>query len=373
MLTAQEKAPNYTLEVKKSKLTFLGKTKKVVDAVKRGPTSKVKKDGMRRMKQVPENFVGRKRGESRAERSDLEHQGEDPLWQKKFKTTDRSPIDPNVNIEGVSFGFGSPQDPSGDVSRTHYVQATNLTRVGVFDREGNLELEFAMNDLWTDLGVQSAGDPIVLYDDEAETWIITEFTDPANILIAISETSDPLGAYMAYSFATPQFPDYPKYGLTPDALTITTNESGAGVLTNYFIDLRAMYAGEAAPVMLSATVAGNNTTEAGFYVATPADFNGANAPFDNRPITMKINDSSWGGGPAQDQVELFTFDVDFAAETVDVEVTEIPLSPFDGFPCSATGPGFACMPQLGGQGLDGVPEVIMNVPHQRNLFPEFVG
>ena len=103
-------------------------------------------------------------------------------------------------------------------------------------------------------------------------------------------------------------------------------------------------------------------------MSTPVDLNGTNQPFDNNPIVIRLNDSSWANGPEQDGIELYTFEIDFDnVNNSQVVQTTIPTAPFDAFPCSETGFGFQCIPQLNGGGLDGIPEVIMNVPHQRNF------
>lgn len=355
------------IRVSATTAVFLGKTAPVRELAPKPATSPAKKQALRRLKSVPDNFRGRAIG-GKAVHPALEHQGPDPLRQTAFPAAfSGSDAEVLVNVPGQG-GFGSPHDPSGDVSDEYYVQAINVTFVGVYDLEGNLIQQFPMNTLWAELGESSAGDPIVLYDEQARKWFITEFTDPANLLIAVSETSDPLGSYYAYSFATPSFPDYPKYGITPKALVVTTNEGGPGVLHQYFLDIEALRAGAEEVAMLRVEAPGSNGTESGFYVTTPADWNGLNLPFDNRPITLCLNDSSWPGGPAQDQLELYAFNLDFDnPDNTSVEQTSIVVSPFDSYPCSAEGFGFACAPQLQGSGLDAIPELVMNVPHLRNF------
>ncbi|MGK0317258.1 MAG: hypothetical protein ACI86M_003499, partial [Saprospiraceae bacterium] len=114
-------------------------------------------------------------------------------------------------------------------------------------------------------------------------------------------------------------------------------------------------------------ITGNFNTQAGFFVSTPLDFNGDTMPLDTRPMVMKLNDSSWGSAP-QDRVELFNFDIDWENQAnTEVTRTDIVTTPFDSYPCSETGFGFQCVPQLNGGGLDAIPEVIMNVPQYRNF------
>jgi len=284
------------VEISNALVVKLGHSKEIRELHKKSPTSQLKKERNRRFKKVPNNFKGRT-GKSKAIYKNLEHQGPDLKRQKYFEGLEKD-VEPLVNINGLGDN-GSPHDPSGDVSDKFYVQMINGTDVGVFNLEGTLIEEFDANTLWSDFNQSSAGDPIVLYDENVDRWLLTEFADPANILIAISDDGDPLGAYTAYNFSTPNFPDYPKYGISPNILTITTNEQGGSQLHNYFIDLQAMYAGEEEVDMQRIEIAGNTGTEGGFYVTTPVDWNGTNAPFDERPIVLNLNDSSWPGGPTR--------------------------------------------------------------------------
>ncbi len=352
-------------EVSITTAKLLGKSSKIIDLIQLDVTSKEKKASMRLKKKAPENFIGR-RGHSQVKLPELERSGPDPIRQSKFSEQAHRAQEPKVNIFGL--GTGSPLDPTGDIGRDYYVQAVNITEVGVYSKEGVLLNQFAMNTLWSEFNTASAGDPIVLYDEIEGRWIITEFADPANLLIAISDSEDPLGTYTAYSFTTLNFPDYPKFGIWPNALVVTTNEQGAGQLTTYFIDRVALMNGEDNVTMQRINVTGNNNTEAGFYVATPIDWNGSQMPMDEKPIVLALDDSSWGTS-TEDLVNMFHYDIDWkVANNTVVSKTSIPLSPFDAFPCADTEAYlFSCIPQLNGEGIDGVPEVIMNIPNYRRF------
>lgn len=355
------------IHVSSSTVRLLGKSEPLRSLVAKEAISKEKKDLIKKDRATPDNFKGR-RGRSMARHMDKEHQGPDRLRQTGFDQSSKRQVEvePFVNIDGR--GSGSPIDPTGDVSNEYYVQAVNATILAIYDLEGNLIEQLPMQTLWSEFGANSAGDPIVLFDEVADQWIITEFTDPANLLIAVSVTSDPLGSFYAYSFSTPNFPDYPKYAITPKSLVVTTNEQGAGTLHQYFIDREALLLGEDDVIMQRVAIEGSPNAEQGFIVSTPADWNGTKLPFDDQSITLKLNDSSWQGGPDEDQIELYSFDIDYEDQTNTVVTqTSIVVSPYDAYPCSSAGFGFACVPQQGGGGLDGVPEVIMNIPHLRNF------
>ena len=215
----------------------LGNVGPIRTAVIKPVTSKIKKNQSNIEKKVPDNFKWR-RNKSKAVHLDKEHQGPDRVLQSAVNKQMGKDIEVITNVQGL--GQGSPTDPTGDVNKQYYMQAVNVTEVGVYNLDGSLEMSFSMNTIWNPLGASSAGDPIILFDEVLNKWFITEFTDPANVLIAVSDTNDPLGTYNAYNFATPNFPDYPKYAITPDALVFTSNEEGPGALHQYFIDIADM-------------------------------------------------------------------------------------------------------------------------------------
>ena len=74
------------------------------------------------------------------------------------------------------------------------------------------------------------GDPIVLYDEETDRWLVSQFAFPDNfsrfsLCIAASETGDPTGRYFGheFDFTGIGFPDYPKYGFVTDAISVMVN------------------------------------------------------------------------------------------------------------------------------------------------------
>lgn len=353
------------IEVTSTTAEFLGKVGPVRDIIDAPLSSDREKKDFKKNRKKPDNFKNRL-DRVKVVRPELEHQGIDPVWQSTHSTLRSSAgTEPIVNIVGL--GQGSPTDPTGSIGQDYYLQAVNGTDVGVWDKEGNNVTQFDMENLWDDINFNSAGDPIILYDQENSRWIITEFAPQGvnSLLIAVSETSDPLGSYYSYAFSTPTFPDYPKYSIWSNHLVVTTNESGPGTLHQYFIEREALLTGQDARIQRVA-IDGALNAEQNFIVSTPVDWEGTTRPDDDRPIIIKLNDSSWGE-VANDAIELFRFDIDYDNENnTQVESLLIETSPYDGFPCWP-GPGFACCPQPGGVPLDGIPEVIMNAPQYRNF------
>ncbi|MEU2638308.1 hypothetical protein ABZ591_27640 [Micromonospora fulviviridis] len=141
-----------------------------------------------------------------------------------------------ANFEGVGNVDGVlPPDTNGDVGPNHYVQMVNL-HYAVYNKTGNLLLgPLPANTIWSGFGgpceTRNDGDPVVLYDEAADRWMVTQFALPGGSsgnhqCMAISQTGDPTGAYFRYDFLYHQtrMNDYPKYGIWPDAYYMTANE-----------------------------------------------------------------------------------------------------------------------------------------------------
>src|SRR4029079_11624623 len=128
-----------------------------------------------------------------------------------------------------------PPDTNGAVGASQYVQMVNVTLAVYSKRDGTLELgPVPIHSLWNGFGglcenggetaPYSAGaDPIVLYDHLADRWMVSQlqfdetFTKTAQC-VAISTSSDATGSYNRYEFDFGlNFPDYPKFGIWPDA------------------------------------------------------------------------------------------------------------------------------------------------------------
>ena len=119
-------------------------------------------------------------------------------------------------------GGAYPPDPTGAAGIDHYVQAVNSS-YRIYQKDGTpATFNLSLASLWT--GSSADGDPIVMYDRYADRWFISQFQISGNkILMAISETSDPLGSYFTYSFSFSSFPDYPKFSVWSNAYFMTAN------------------------------------------------------------------------------------------------------------------------------------------------------
>ena len=135
------------------------------------------------------------------------------------------------DFEGLNNRNGYlPPDTVGDVGPNHYVQMVNSS-LQIFNKDGSTALgPVDSNTIWTDLGGDCAttndGDPIVLHDQFADRWLVSQFSYSGAGLhecVAVSTSNDPTGSWHLYQFDYDSFPDYPKIGVWPDGYYVTYN------------------------------------------------------------------------------------------------------------------------------------------------------
>src|SRR2546427_5267390 len=143
---------------------------------------------------------------------------------------------PLLNFDGIAFpGVAcncAPPDTNGEVGATQYVQIVN-EGFQVFDKAtGASQLgPSGITTLWSGFGGvcqnNGSGDPVVLYDQIANRWIISQFAGtsvPTDECIAVSTTSDATGSYNRYDFHLgSNFFDYPHLSVWPDAYYMSMN------------------------------------------------------------------------------------------------------------------------------------------------------
>ena len=240
----------------------------------------------------------------------------------------------------------APPDTVGDVGKDHYVQMFNLL-TEIFDKEGNSVLgPFPTSAFFNALLFQSwcahsdDGDPIVIYDEETDRWLVSQFlaSQQDGLCIAISTTSDPTGSYNVYEFDFTGigFPDYPKFGFATDAVNVMVNlftpfqGSALGA-----IDKAEMLAGDQATMVL---FTGGENAELSFGWV-PGDNDGP--VFDNTLPTFFTN---LGGSGSTLFVAELTPDWT-APEVTGLSFSAIPVTPWDSRLCDAS--RGACIDQPG--------------------------
>ena len=198
-----------------------------------------------------------------------------------------------LNFFGTGYpGVGCycvPPDANGEVGATQYVQMVN-EGIQVFDKStGETVLgPDSITSLWSGFGgfceTSGFGNPVVLYDQLADRWVITEFagsSTPTEECVAVSTTGDATGSYYRYDFNLgSNFFNDPKLAVWPDAYYLAMNvfdSSGTTFLgpQPFALDRAAMLAGDPATfitpgiqssslgAMLSADLDGSNPPPAG--------------------------------------------------------------------------------------------------------------
>jgi hypothetical protein len=242
---------------------------------------------------------------------------------------------------------------------------------GVFSKTGTLLAgPMSLGSLWTGFPVNectdNAGDAIVLYDQFADRWILSQFTsrglnypnEPLNLFyncIAVSTTGDPTGSYYRYAFTTGyNFPDYPKYGVWRDSYLITTREFGIldpsiyqiGI---YGLERNKMIEGDpgarAVSILLRDGPVPLPLIGDGLL---PPDVDGKTKPKTDAPapiVGTQDDDSNYGA--AFDALNVWEFDVKWrSTPTASIALkSQLPVAEFDSiYPC---GPTRGCLEQPG--------------------------
>ncbi len=286
-------------------------------------------------------------------------------------------VPPALNFEGQAFTGAVPPDTVGDVGPAHYIQMVNTAggaAFTIYDKtNGNLIAGPTMlGDLHTGGGPCGSGfgDGIVLFDPLASRWLLSEFASAGNHLcLYVSRASDPVsGGWFSYDFPTPEFPDYPKTGVWPDAYYVTTNESSPAV---YALDRSRMLAGLSAG-MLRFTA----TPLAGFsfQALTPGDPAGTTPPpAGASALFVRHRDDELHNpataDPVHDFIDVFELHPDFGtpANSTFSQVTSVAVADFDSQLCPSS-PNSSCFPEPGtGVPLDPIREVVMWRAQYRNF------
>lgn len=280
---------------------------------------------------------------------------------------------PLLNLSGQGYTGVNPPDTVGDVGPNHYIQAINDgggAVVQIYDKAGNtIGGPFQMDSMGSGSCGSGYGDPIVLYDRLADRWFLQEFSSSGNYMcFYISQTADPVsGGWYHYGFQAPSFPDYPHFGVWPDAYYGTANENSAV----YAFDRSNMIAGATARPMQRFGL--SDLPGYGFQCATPADLDGPDAPPAGAPgIIMRHIDeeahSTFTNNPTTDLLEIFAFTVDFDTpgnSSLD-QLPDITITDFNSWFINYT--TFYSVPQPGSSnGLDPIREVILNRLQYRNF------
>jgi hypothetical protein len=286
--------------------------------------------------------------------------GPDPIAQRTVGTGATPEL--SANFDGVAQATSGtrpiPPDANGEIGPNHFVQMVNV-RYGVFDRSGRpLIPPVGANVLFAPLGdvcgVTNEGDPVVVYDQLADRWILSQFgfvsiaQGPYYECIAISRTGDPTGEYYLYAFeiSDSKLNDYPKLGVWPDGYYMSVNQfakpslaySGAGAVV---FERDRMLAGDPAARLVYVDLF---LRDPNLFGLLPSDLDGRTPPPAGAPNPFVGLGVTLTAG-FLNELRLFRFHVDWtnpAASTFTGPVA-LPVAPYDAALCA-----FAlCIPQAG--------------------------
>lgn len=285
-----------------------------------------------------------------------------------------------AHFEGVNnVASVAPPDTEGDIGydpatgKKYYMQWVNL-HIQAWDvtDPSNPVAMFASpipgNAIWTGFGGRcesdNSGDPIVLYDEIANRWMISQFAVsgmPFYNCMAISTTSDPSGSYYRYAFlySANKMNDYPKFGVWNDGYYMTVNQflnasSWAGAGAAVYERDQMLIGGAARQVVFDLEAVNNN-----FGGMLPADFEGTPPPAGSPAYFAEVDDSSYGLGPV-DEMRIWEFHTDWATNTYSFGLAGLPnqVIPVEDYNliCPTTR---NCVPQPNTQRLDAIGDRLM--------------
>jgi hypothetical protein len=271
---------------------------------------------------------------------------------------------PILNFDGIAFPGVvcncAPPDTNGEVGATQYVQMVN-EGYQVFNKTTGASVlgPSAITTLWSGFGGvcqnNGSGDPVVMYDQIANRWVITQFAGvsvPTDECIAVSTTSDATGSYNRYAFHLgSNFFDYPHLSVWPDAYYMSMNvfnAAGTAFLgpQPFAFDRAKMLAGLPATFITTGVTGGASEDS---YL--PSDLDGSILPPAGAP-------ASFVEFPGTGAYRVFHFHVDFTTPA-NSTFTLFSSPAAAGFStlCATTR---SCVPQLGTTNrLDGIGDRLM--------------
>ena len=214
-----------------------------------------------------------------------------------------------TSSEGIGSDGVAPPDPNLAVGDTQVIEIVN-TEYSVYDKAGTqLTAPVPIHTLFTGLGgmceTQDGGDPIVLFDQMAHRWFISQLEYNSNfssnlLCTAVSTSADATGGYTLYEWDFgSDLPDYPKIGVWRDAYYFSANIFWMGAL---FLASDACAFDRNA--MLNAQPAIGVCFSSSAPSLLPASVDGATPPPAGEPgFYLRLNGSSG--------VTLYRFHVDF--------------------------------------------------------------
>lgn len=273
-------------------------------------------------------------------------QQEDPVLQKEVRPLVSATE--GVVFDGISSPGYVPSDSNLAVGPNHIVETVNV-QFAVYNKSGSIlagptNILSLFIPLGGDCGTSTDGDPVVLYDRQADRWLVSMIGTGATFseCVAVSKTNDPAGAYFLYGYSFgANLNDYPKLS------TWATASNNAYLATyNIFQNAASFIGAELCGLDRTKMLAGNSSaaqlckmtpSNEGGYL--PSDLDGPTTPADGTPglfITWQNNNPG--------QLYLRKLTLNFATATASLSSpTTISVANTS----LACGNGGQCVPQAG--------------------------
>ena len=284
---------------------------------------------------------------------------EDPVLQKEVKPLVSATT--GVSFSGIPSPGYVPSDSNLAVGPNDILEVVNV-QFAVYSKSGATlagptNIQSLFSSLAGDCSSGTYGDPIALYDRQADRWVLSMIGSGNTIseCIAVSKTNNPAGAYYlyGYSFGT-NLNDYPKlstWATTTNSAYLATfnifangsNFTGADLCG---MDRTKALAGNASAAMLCQETPNSE----GSYL--PADMDGPTPPVNGTPglfITWQNNSPG--------QLYLRKLTLNFSAGTATLGAPTVISVANDTLACSGGG---TCVPEEGTtQQLDSLGDRLM--------------
>jgi hypothetical protein len=264
-----------------------------------------------------------------------------------------------ASFDTIAGDGAAPPDTTGEVGPNHFVAMANSSggdaNLAVFTRAGGVLTRTTLGTLFATLGGMCKdhpeGFPVVLYDQLADRWILTQFAfdlsagiGPVTECVAVSTSADPTSTYYTYAFAYSEFEDFPRLGVWPDAYFVGFTEftSGGNAINGERLcayDRVRMLQGLSATQVcfLVPDDSGNSISP------VPADVDGVVTP-PAGAAGLFANLFDVDDNPANDVLEIRRMHPDFGGSGSTLTgPTTVAVNPFNGACVGASSP--ACVPQ----------------------------
>ena len=281
--------------------------------------------------------------------------GNDPLVNfnnKKNKIQSREP----ALIFQTTSQTATPGDPTGEIGRDYYFASWN-SAFRFFNLDGSpASPATSLNSLF---GPNQSGDPIVLYDSQADRYVISSMGS-SSLNFAVSVSNDPINdgwhVYNAASNQFPtsgQFPDYPKYSIWSDGYYCTTNTSGDNL---FVLERDKILVGDPTASLQAFDTPSMSTS--GFSSAQIFDIVDDNHPSAGNATLVYLQDDSWAG-VNYDHLKIWSVNIDWdnPSNSSISNPVELPTTPFNSV---FDGGSFNNLEQPSGPDIDAMQAMIMN-------------